>query len=66
MQIRILLRERKRIRKRNYKQINAKDNVNDPRVLVVLAMINLNPYISTRKLQCNLRIPHCVEDFTKT
>jgi len=45
MQIRrILLRERRRIRKRNRKQINAEDDVNDPRVLAVLAMINLNSY----------------------
>jgi len=55
MQIRkILLRERKRIRKKNRKQINA--YVNDPRVLTVLAMIKLNPHISTRELQRNLRI----------
>jgi len=39
---RILLRERRRIRKRNRKQINA-ENVNDQRILAVLAMINLNP-----------------------
>jgi len=45
MQIRkILLRERRRIRKKNRKQIN-EDDVNDPRVLAVLAMINLNSYI---------------------
>ena len=30
MQIRILLRERRRIRKRNRKQINAENDVNDP------------------------------------
>jgi len=55
MQIRrILLRERRRIRKRNDKQINAEDDVNDPHVLAVLAMINLNLHISTRKLQRNL------------
>jgi len=55
MQIRrILLRERRRIRKRNRKQINAEDDVNDPRVLAVLVMINLNSHISTRKLQRNL------------
>jgi len=37
------------------------------RVLAVLAMINLNPHISTRELQRNLGIPyHYVEDFTKT
>jgi len=47
--IKILLGERKRIRKRNRKQINAEDDVNDPRVLAVLAMINLN-HISTREL----------------
>jgi len=47
MQIRILLQERRRIRKRNRKQINAEDDVNDPRALAVLAMINLNPHIST-------------------
>jgi len=58
MQIkRILLRERRRIRKRNRKQINAED-VNDPRVLAVLAMINLNPYISTRELQRDLGFPY--------
>jgi len=52
MQIRrILLRERRRIRKRNRKQINTEDDVNDPRVLAVLAMINLmNPHILTREL----------------
>jgi len=38
---RILLRKRRRICKRNRKQINAEDDVNDPRVLVVLAMIKL-------------------------
>jgi len=49
MQIkRILLRERRRIRKRNRKQINAEDDVNDP---YVLAVINLNPHISIRELQ---------------
>lgn len=54
IQIRILLRERRRIRKRNRKQINA-----DPLVLAVLAaMRNLNPHISTRKLQRNLKIPY--------
>jgi len=31
-------------RKRNRKQINAEDDVNDPRVLAVLAMINLNSH----------------------
>jgi len=42
MQIRrILLQERRRIRKRNRKQINAEDDVNDPHVLAVLTMINL-------------------------
>jgi len=56
MQIRILLQERRRISKRNRKQINAEDNVNDPRVLTMLAMINLNPYILTRELHCNLGI----------
>ena len=30
LQIRILLRERRRIRKRNRKQINAENDVNDP------------------------------------
>ena len=45
MQIRrILLRKCRRIRKRNRKQINAEDDVNDPRVLAVLAMINLNSH----------------------
>ncbi|XP_032689621.1 uncharacterized protein LOC116852941 [Odontomachus brunneus] len=34
------------------------DNVNDPRVLAVLAMINLNPHISSRELQRNLEIPY--------
>jgi len=58
MQIRrILLQERRRIRKRSRKQINAKDDVN-PRVLTMLAIINLNLHISIRKLQCNLRIPY--------
>jgi len=65
MQIRrILLREFRRIRKRNCKQINAEDDVKDPRVLEVLPMINLNPHISTRELQRNLGIPY-VEEFTK-
>jgi len=51
MQIRrILLRERRRIHKRNRKQINAEEDVSDLRVLTVLAMINLNPHISTREL----------------
>jgi len=59
MQIRrILLRERRRIRKRNRKQINAEDDVNNPRVLATLAMINMNPYISTRELQRNLGISY--------
>jgi len=59
MQIRrILLQERRKIRKRNRKQINTEDEFNNPRVLVMLAMINLNPHISTRKLQRNLRIPY--------
>ncbi|KAL6265767.1 hypothetical protein P5V15_002578 [Pogonomyrmex californicus] len=59
MQIRrISLRERRKIRKRNRKQINAEDDVNDPRVLAVLAMINLNPHILTRELQRNLEIPY--------
>jgi len=54
MQIRrILLREHRRIRKKNRKQINAEDDVNDPRVLAVLAMINLNLHISIRELQRN-------------
>ena len=57
---RILLWERRRIRKRNRKQINAEDDVNDPRILAVLAMINLNPYISTRELQRNLGIPYVI------
>jgi len=59
MQIRrVLLRESKRIRKRNHKQINAEDDVNDSRVLVMPVMINLNPHtISTRELQHNLGIP---------
>jgi len=48
---RILLRELRRIRKRNRKQINAEDDVNNPPVLAVLAMINLNPHILTRELQ---------------
>ncbi|KYM84316.1 hypothetical protein ALC53_05409, partial [Atta colombica] len=52
------LRERRRIRKINRKQINVEDDVNDPRVLAMLAMINLNPYISTRELQRNLGIPY--------
>jgi len=57
MQIRrILLQESKRIRKRICKQINAEDDVNDLRILAVLAMINLNSYISTRELQRNLGI----------
>jgi len=43
---RILLREGRRIRKRNRKQINAENDVNDLRVLAVLAMINLNLHIS--------------------
>jgi len=46
----MLLQERRKIRKRNHKQINAEDDVNDPRVLAVLAMINLNSHISTREL----------------
>ena len=55
MQIRrILLRESRRIRKRtdkrNCKQINAEDDVNNPRVLALLAKINLNLHISTREL----------------
>jgi len=54
---RILLRERRRIRKRNCKQINAEDDVNDLRILV-LVMTNLNPNISTRDLQRNLGIPY--------
>jgi len=61
MQIRrILLRERRRIRKSNRKQINAEDDVNDSHLLAVLAMINLNPHISTkeREVQCNLEIPY--------
>jgi len=59
MQIRrILLRECRRIRKRNRKQINAEDDVNNPRVLAMLAMINLNPHISIRELQRNLGIPY--------
>jgi len=60
MQIRrVLLRESKRIRKRNHKQINAEDDVNDSRVLVMPIMINLNPHtISTRELQHNLGIPY--------
>jgi len=67
MQIRrILLRERRRIRKRNRKQINAEVDINDTRVLAVLAMINLNPHISTRELQFRNFLCHCVEDFTKT
>ena len=38
--------------------MNAEDDINDPRVLV-LTMINLNPYISTRELQLhNLGIPY--------
>ncbi|KAL6254732.1 hypothetical protein P5V15_014055 [Pogonomyrmex californicus] len=45
-----LLRERRRIRKRNHKQINAEDDVNNPRVLAVLAVINLDPHISTKEL----------------
>jgi len=49
---------KRRIRKRNRKQINAEDDVNDPRVLAMLAMINLNPHISTRELQRNLGIPY--------
>jgi len=66
MQIRrILLRERRRIRNRNRKQINAEYDIND--VLAVLVMINLNPYISTRELQYNLGISYIyMEDFTKT
>jgi len=56
MQIRrILLRQRRRIRKRNRKQINVE---NDLRIISVLAMINLNLHISTRELQCNLGIPY--------
>jgi len=54
----ILLRERRRIRKKNRKQINAEDDVNDLRVLAVLAIINLNLHISTRELQRNLGIPY--------
>ena len=57
---RLLLRERRRIRKRICKQINAKNDVNDPRILAVLAMINLNLHISTRKLQCNLEILYII------
>jgi len=53
IQIRKILRERRKIRKKNLKQISAEDDVN-PRVLAVLAMINMNPHISTRELQHNL------------
>jgi len=54
MQIRrILLWECRRICKRNRKQINAEDDVNDPRVLAVLAMINLNLLIF-RLENCNV------------
>jgi len=70
MQIRrILLRECRRIHKRNHKQINTEDDVNDPVLLTVLAIINLNLHISTKELQRNLENPYvtvCVEDFTKT
>jgi len=52
---RILLRQRRRIRKRNRKQINVENNL---RIISVLAMINLNLHISTRELQCNLGIPY--------
>jgi len=59
MQIRrILLRERRRIREKNRKQINAEDDVNDSHVLAVLAMIYLNPHTSTRELQHNLGISY--------
>ena len=61
MQIRrILLQERRRIRNRNRKQINVEDDVNDPCVLAVLVMINLNSHISTRELQRNLGIPYVI------
>jgi len=51
MQIRrILLRERRRIYKRNRKQINVEDDVSNPRVLAVLAMINLNPHFDLFRL----------------
>jgi len=57
---RILLREYRRIRKRNRKQINTEDDVTDPRVasvvLAMLVIIKLNPHISTRELQRNLKI----------
>jgi len=52
----IFLQERKSIRKKNRKQINA--DINDSRVLAVLVIINLNPHISTRELQRNLEIPY--------
>jgi len=59
MQIRrILLQEYRKIRKKNRKQINTEDDFNNPRVLAVLAMINLNSHISIRKLQRNLGILH--------
>jgi len=57
---RILLREYRRIRKRNRKQINTEDDVTDPRVasvvVAMLVIIKLNPHISTRELQRNLEI----------
>jgi len=68
MQIRrILLQERRRIRNRNRKQINVEDDINDPYVLAVLVMINLNSHISTRELQCMFMnsLCHFMKDFTK-
>ena len=53
----MILLEHRRIHKRNRKQINAENNVNDPRVLTVLATINSNPHF-IRELQRNLGIPY--------
>jgi len=68
MQIRRILLQERRICKRNRKQINTEDDVNDSHVL---AASNDNPHILIKELQRNLGIPYChcgvtVEDFTKT
>jgi len=54
---RILLRKYTRIR-REITRINAKQDFDEPHV----AMLNLNPYISTKKMQCNLGIPYAKSD----